>query len=70
MDLEGIKLSKISQSKTNTVFTHIWNLKNKQMNITQQKQTHREQTISYQQGQGRMNEQGRGKELWVTNYHV
>ena len=40
------------------------------MNITQQKQTHREQTSSYQWGQGRMNEQGRGKELWVTNYHV
>ena len=72
MDLEGIKLSEISQSKTNTVFTYIWNLKNKQMNITQQKQTHRyrQQTSGYQWGQGRVNEQGRGKELWVTNYHI
>ena len=37
------------------VITYMWNLKNKGMNITKQKQIHRyrEQTSGYQKGEGR-----------------
>ena len=60
MDLEGIMLSEISQTKTNTVCYHLYDeIKNKRMYITKQKQTHsyREQTGGCQWGEGR----GRGK---------
>ena len=40
--LGGIRLSEISQAKTNTVcIVYTWNLKNKLVNITEKKQTHR-----------------------------
>ena len=53
MDLEGIMLSEISQRNTNTVCFHLHvesKTKNKKMNETKQKQTHRykEQTSGYQ----------------------
>ena len=43
-------LSEISQTKTDTVYYHLrWNLKNKQVNVIKQKQSHRyrEQTSGY-----------------------
>ena len=41
MDLECIMLSEICQRQILYVVTYMWKLKNKQMNITKQKQTHR-----------------------------
>ena len=39
MDLEGIVLNEISQRKTNTyIIISMWNLKNKLMNTTKEKQ--------------------------------
>ena len=55
VDLEGIILSEISQTKINTIyFTYLWNLKNKINEQTKQKQTHRyrEQTDGCQMGGG------------------
>ena len=57
MDLEGIMLSEVRQRTTYLkvyVFTYMWNLKNKWMSITKQKQTHRyrEQTSGYQWEEG------------------
>ena len=48
--------------------TYMWNLKNKQVNITNKKQIHRytEQTSGYQWGEG---SGGRGG-LRGTNYYV
>ena len=58
MDLEGITLSEIRQRKILYDITYMWNLKkyNKLVNKTnkQKKQTHRyrEETSSYQLGEG------------------
>ena len=40
------------------------------MNRTEQKQTDREQTSSYQRGEGRREGQDRGRGLRGTNYYV
>ena len=63
MDLEGAMLSEISQRKTNTYgIIYMWNLKNKLVNITKQKQTHRhrEQTSGSQWGGGEGHDRRRG----------
>ena len=57
-NMEGIRLSEINQTKTNTVWYHLYvgpKKYNKLVNTTKQKQTHRfwEQTSGYQWGQGR-----------------
>ena len=55
-------LSEISQTeKDKYVITYMWNLKNKGMNITKQKQTHRyrEQTTGYQWGEERKSGSGK-----------
>ena len=60
MDLKGIMLSEISQTEKDKYgITYMLNLKNKLVNITKTKQTHRyrEQTSAYQWGEGK----GRGK---------
>ena len=51
---------------------YMWNLKNKQMNTTKQKQTHRyrEQTSCYQRGEQWGKGQDRGRGLRDTNYYV
>ena len=68
-------LSEISQRKTNTYgIIYMWNLKNKLVNITKQKQTHRhrEQTSGSQWGGGG----GRGtigegdEEVQATMYKI
>ena len=43
MDLEGIIVSEINQREKYILnaITYTWNLKDKQMSITEQKQTHR-----------------------------
>ena len=52
--------------------TYMWNLKNKQVNITNKKKTHRykEQTRGYQWGEGRGKGQDRSRGLRDTNYYV
>ena len=51
-DPESTMLSEISQRKTQILYdlSYMWNLKNKLVNITKKKQTHRykEQTSGYQ----------------------
>lgn len=53
-ELEGIMLSEISrQRKTNSAWHHLYmKSKNKLVNITEQTHTSREQTSSYQWGEG------------------
>ena len=53
-DLEGITLSKIGQGQILYDLIYMLNIKNKLVNITKKKQTHRykEQTSGYQRGQG------------------
>ena len=56
---------------TNTVLvmTNMWNLenKNRQMTMTKEKQTHREQTSGYQRGEENGEGQDRGRKLTGTN---
>ena len=75
MDLEGIVLSEVSQTKTNTVWYHLYvesKEYNKLVNITRKKQTqrHREKASGYQRGEGRWEGPYRGRRLRVTNYYV
>ena len=65
MDLEGIILSEISQTKTNTAWSHLCVESKKQngwINKAKQKQTHkyREKNGGYQRGRG----WGDGQNLW------
>ena len=64
MDLEGITFNEVSQTEKDKyyVITYMWNLENKQMNITKQNQNHRykEQTSGYQWGEGRREERDGG----------
>ena len=75
MDLEGIILSEISHTKTNTVCYHL-HVKskryNKGMNITKQKQIcqYREQTSGYELGEGRGDGQERCRRLRGTKSYV
>ena len=66
MDLEAIMLSEISQTEKDKycMISHVWNLKNKLVNITKMKQTHRyrEQTSGYKWGR-----EGGGAD---TNYYI
>lgn len=59
MDLEGITLSKMNQTKNGKYysFTYMWNL-NKTNTRTQQKQTHRQNKLIVARGEGdeQMNE--------------
>ena len=66
MDLEGIILSEISQTKTNTVWYHLYmesKKYNKLVNITKKRETHRyrEQTNGCQCGGGGGGNTGVGK---------
>ena len=75
MDLEGIMLSEVSQTKTNAVWYHLYvksKKQNKLVNITQKKQTHRyrEQTSGYQWEEGMGERQDRGRGLIGTNYYI
>ena len=74
MDLKGIMLSEMSQRKTNTVCYHLYvdSKKEKLVNITKKKQTHRyrEQTSGYCWGEGKGEGQDRGRESRSTNYYV
>lgn len=72
MDLQGVMLSGMRQTKTDTRdLTHVWNLKNGINEQTQQKQTRgcREQTDGCQMGGGwRAGRKGEG--LGSTNLHL
>ena len=75
MDLEGIMLSEIIQTEKDkysrlSLICRI--LKNKQMDITKQKQIHRyrKQNSCYQWGERRGEGQDRGMRLRDTNYYV
>ena len=77
MDLEGIMLSEVSRSKTNIVWYCLYvesKKYNKLVNITHKKQIHRyrEQTVDYQWGDEREEEQIKGRDLEVqtTRYKV
>ena len=72
MDLETVILSEVSQTEKDKYhdITYMWNLKNKPVNITKKKQTHRyrEQTHGYQWGEGKGKGQDKGRGLKGTNY--
>ena len=68
-------LSEINQTKTNTVWYHLYVESKKiiQMNVyAKQKQTHRhrKQTCGYQMGERKGEGQIRGMKLIDTNYHI
>ena len=67
MNLEGIKLTELSQTKTLYDITYVWNIKNynKLVNITKKKETHgcREQSSGHQWGESRGEGQVRVKGL-------
>ena len=70
-----IIVSKISQRKTNIVWSHLYVKSkkwNKLVNITTKKQLHRyvEQTSGYQWGGGKWEEQHGGRGLRGTHYYV
>ena len=69
VDLESIMLSETSQRKKDKyyVITYMWNIKNKWMYITKQKQTHRytKQTSRYQWGKGSGKGQDRSRGLKI-----
>jgi hypothetical protein len=76
MDLEGIMFNNMSDREREMLYdtTYMWNTKkyNKLVNITKKKQTHREQTSSYQweekRGEGQY--RGRGIEIQTTMYKI
>ena len=68
-DVEGTMLSKMGQRQILYDLTYMLNIKNKLVNITKKKQTHRykEQTSGYERGQGWGKGQNRSRGSRDTN---